>query len=491
MLQILYNLISNAFKFTERGIVEVTAALQGDAVAIQIRDSGIGIPKEHQTAIFESFHQAGVAVNREYGGAGLGLAIAKQLAERSGGALSVRSEPGRGSVFTVTLPVSKDRDHRHEMAVQSRGLPPATAAGMPELAAGMTAELAASDDETPGDYTILAVDDDPANLQVIRSIFAGEPCRILIASDGEEALRRVEETPGIDLAIVDVMMPKLSGYEVTRRIRERYALSDLPILLVTVRNDPEDLIEGFSAGANDFLTKPFHIQELKARVRTLLNLKRSVEQLVTAELDVLRAKIKPHFLFNALNTVIGVCVTDPDKAVHLLTEFSDYLRGSFDFHGKEKFVPLERELELVRSYAVIEEARFEERLRIDYRIDETVSCRIPPLTIQPLVENAIRHGVMKRLSGGTVRVEVRRDGDGVRIEVSDDGVGIPPERQAELLEPDPGRRGVGLINIHQRMRKIYGTGLSIVSEPGRGTRVTLVIPKGDDEDVHDESDSGG
>lgn len=285
-------------------------------------------------------------------------------------------------------------------------------------------------------FTILAVDDDPVNLQVIVNVLAHEPFCILLAKDGEEALRILEQESSIDLVILDVMMPRLSGYEVARRIRERYALSELPILLVTVKNEPEDMLNGYSAGANDFLTKPFYTHELRARVRTLLALKNSVDEVIRTELDFLRAQIKPHFLYNALNTIVGICPRDPKKASYLLTELSHFLRGSFDFQSKAKFVPLSTEIELVQSYTAIEKARFEERLQVDLDSDDTTDCMIPPLSIQPLVENAIRHGIMNKLNGGTVRVRVRRDEGWIHIAVEDNGVGIPNEKLSDLLN-DP------------------------------------------------------
>lgn len=480
LLQILYNLIGNAVKFTDEGAIVVAARAEGNQVAVRISDTGIGIPEEKQRVVFQSFEQGGAAIAREYGGAGLGLSITKRLVELNGGTIEVESEVGVGSAFTFTLPISPEQEeqkehneHREQAAERLRQEKSPDNLTQPVPSSGTRKE------NHP--YTILAVDDDVANLQVIRHVLAQESYHILMARNGEEALRLLDKQPRIDLVLMDVMMPGLSGYEATRLIRERYSISQLPILLATVKNEPEDMISGFDAGANDFLAKPFYAHELRARVRTLLALKKSVEEVVAAELDFLRAQIKPHFLYNALNTIVGICPRDPRKASLLLTELSHYLRGSFDFQSRQKFVRLRDEMELVQSYVAIEKARFEDRLEVVYDWDESVDGLLPPLSIQPLVENAIRHGVLKKVEGGTVVVRISRDEAGIRIAVEDDGTGIPAEKLHMDRLAEAG--GVGLTNIDQRLRRLYGTGLVIESRVGHGTSVIVTIPADREERV--------
>ncbi|WP_168735980.1 hybrid sensor histidine kinase/response regulator [Cohnella fermenti] len=465
--QILYNLLGNAIKFTEAGSIVVAAASVGNMLEVRVTDTGIGIPADKQQLIFQSFEQVGAPVSQEYGGAGLGLSIARRLVELNGGQLTVASEAGKGSTFTFTVPISKGTTgeyaadalplEREQLALHSVPLPTGAK-------------------EADCTNTILAVDDDPTNQQVMLNILAGEPYRIVTARSGEEALRLLDGPDSFDLLILDVMMPGMTGYETAREVRERLSLTELPILLVTVKNNPEDLLGGFSAGANDFLNKPFHAYELRARVRTLLEMKNAAEIAVQSELDFLRAQIKPHFLYNALSTIIGICPRDPKEASRLLKQLSFYLRGSFDFRNYEKFVSIRKELELVEAYCSIEKARFKERLRIIYAVDGAIHTLIPPMTVQPLVENAIRHGVTKRMDGGTVTVTVRRRQDAVEIIVEDDGVGITQERLPELLAEYREQSGVGLYNIHQRLKKMYGVGLRIDSAAGRGTKVSLRIP---------------
>ncbi|MBD2868695.1 hybrid sensor histidine kinase/response regulator [Paenibacillus arenilitoris] len=477
LLQIVYNLIGNAIKFTPEGEVVVSAWADGGMLHIAVADSGIGIPKDKLETIFESFEQVGTSVAKEYGGAGLGLGIARRLIELHGGGITVDSAVGEGSIFKFTIPVAESA------ARDEVGNEPGLESGAFEAARLLPGWLeAAAARETaatarPG-QTILAVDDDQVNLRVLRSVLADEPYEVVTASGGQEAILLLERLGGrVGLVILDVMMPGLSGFETCRRIREHYALAELPVLLTTVRSEPEDLTYGFEAGANDFLTKPFHPHELRARARSLLEMKRSAEESVRSEMAFLQAQIKPHFLYNALNTIISLSLDEPETSHDLLIHLSRYLRGSFDFKNKQRLVPLRKELELTEAYLEIERARFGDRLRVRYDIEEETACLLPPTTLQPLVENAVRHGVTKAEDGGTVTVTVRIEGSEAVIAVEDDGAGM--RVPAETLLAKEGEGGVGLRNIHRRLLQLYGRGLRIESGEGAGTKVSFRIPLAD------------
>lgn len=476
LVQILYNLIGNAIKFTQEGEVAVTANQEGNMLRISISDTGIGIPREKQEAIFQSFEQAGTSVTREYGGTGLGLSIAKQLVELHGGRMSVVSESGKGSTFSFTLPVSEAAGPAAPVADFDDGM---SRLNLQEVHVHDPFVAAANErTDNGGDgFTILAVDDDPVNLRVLLAALAKEAYAVRTAGSGEAALRILDnEGAAIDLVILDVMMPGMSGYETCRRMRERYSSVELPILLTTVKNEPEDLICGFEAKANDYLIKPFHARELRARVKSLLEMKRSAEEAVRTEMAFLQAQIKPHFLFNALNSIAAVALDKPQVTYDSLMELSHYLQLSFDFGNRDKLTSLSKELELVRAYLFIEQMRFGDRLRVAYDVEEQLECLLPPLTIQPLVENAVRHGVMKRWSGGTVTVAVWSTQREVIVRVTDDGEGISRAKRSKLFEAGGGPGGVGLRNIQQRLLRLYGHGLDVASEPGQGTSVTVRIP---------------
>ncbi|MCP4347213.1 MAG: response regulator [Desulfobacterales bacterium] len=265
--QILHNLVGNAVKFTESGTVTVSAREQDEMVAITVTDTGIGIPEDKIGDVFRSFEQVDSSAAREYGGTGLGLAVTKQLAELHGGTIRVESQVGKGSAFTFTLPVSEDMP---ETSAQNRDI-----AKIRDIEETEEPEIAAATEnitEPEGDFRILVVDDEPVNQQVLANYLSSGNYNVTKALNGTEALRLIETEKKFDLVLLDIMMPKMSGYEVSQKIREKYLPSELPVIMLTAKNQVSDLVEGFSCGANDYLAKPLSKNELLSRIKTHLNL---------------------------------------------------------------------------------------------------------------------------------------------------------------------------------------------------------------------------
>ncbi|WP_320170549.1 LytS/YhcK type 5TM receptor domain-containing protein [Maridesulfovibrio sp.] len=205
------------------------------------------------------------------------------------------------------------------------------------------------------------------------------------------------------------------------------------------------------------------------------------QMLAHAEIRRLQAQINPHFLFNSLNTVTSFCRTNPDRARELLQELSRYMRRNLD--SSRGYVPLHEELEQLRSYLAIEQARFGDRIRVDLNVQE--SCRewpIPPLIIQPLVENSVKHGILGKEEGGTVSIRIRCEENEMHINISDDGVGMDSSRLAQIYERqkiDSRGKGIGVRNCIRRLEQIYGPqySMEITSEPGTGTEIYFRVPK--------------
>ncbi|MDR3644915.1 MAG: histidine kinase [Clostridia bacterium] len=226
---------------------------------------------------------------------------------------------------------------------------------------------------------------------------------------------------------------------------------------------------------NSFVLAGRFTSVIREKNDALLELKISEERERKAELKFLKAQIRPHFIHNALNTIIAISRRDADRSRALLLELSNYLRSCFDFHDLEDVVPIDNELQLVRSYVVLEQARFGEKLRVEFEIDET-GMMIPPLILQPLVENAIIHGIRPKPSGGTVWITVRKADGWVRIGVRDDGVGMGAQEAESLLTVKSAGRGIGLNNINMRLNKIYGLSLQIKTGKDCGTEVYMKLP---------------
>jgi two-component system LytT family sensor kinase len=210
----------------------------------------------------------------------------------------------------------------------------------------------------------------------------------------------------------------------------------------------------------------------------LARLDESKLQLQQAEIKALRAQISPHFIYNALNTISSLIRTDPEEARELLQEFADFTRYSFRTSGM--FTSLADELRNIDRYLTIERARFGGRLEVRLKIaPEVLSVVVPFLIIQPLVENAVQHGLANKPSGGMVTVTAQDYGAEALISVEDDGIGMDPARLADLRNSHRTGAHVGLGNINARMRQLFGDEYALMVEtaPGAGMKVTLRVPK--------------
>lgn len=202
----------------------------------------------------------------------------------------------------------------------------------------------------------------------------------------------------------------------------------------------------------------------------------SHEESTKNELAFLQAQIKPHFLYNAINTVVSFCYTDSERAANLLVNFSKYLRLVFDVDHKSMMVPLEREIELIKAYVEIEKARFGKQINVEYNIEPALlSMEIPSFCIQPLVENAIKHGLCKKAGGGTVLISAKKNEGSVIINVSDTGAGMSAERLDKLRNIESTSEVVGFFNVSRRIKSWKDARLSIQSAEGKGTTVTITI----------------
>jgi signal transduction histidine kinase/ligand-binding sensor domain-containing protein len=286
--QVLHNLIGNAIKFTEAGKITLSAVQKGNRLTISVTDTGIGIDNKYFATLFDSFEQVAGDSERSYSGTGLGLSVSKQLVELHGGIISVESEPGIGSTFRFTLSVSTSLSKAstgaeqmvsrlHYLEGDDNRLP--------------TPKIKTSDKQG----RILLVDDEPVNRQVLLNHLSLQNYQLVEAACGKEALQAVENDGPFDLILLDVMMPNMSGFEVCRKLRETHLANDLPVIFLTAKNQVADMIESFSAGANDYLSKPVSKHELLTRVDNhlkFLDIHRDLEDKVTERTAQLTQKNK-------------------------------------------------------------------------------------------------------------------------------------------------------------------------------------------------------
>lgn len=335
------NLLSNAFKFTPgQGTIRLHAARDrgGDAddgytetVTVAVKDSGPGIPANELPRVFERFHQVEERRQWSQSGTGIGLSLAKELVELHGGWIEVESMEGFGTTFTVTLRSGKAHLSPGQVAEEMPGK------GRKRELVGMTwtdAERACEEPAQPlpeeEDVTTVLVVDDNAEIRAYVRRHLEPSYRVVEAADGVEGLEAARQTLP-DLILCDIMMPRMDGYALCRALKADPELGFLPVILLTARAAPEDKLEGLKEGADDYLTKPFSVEELAARVGNLIALRQRLRQhfdqvrvLQASPVDVVSAE---EAFLERVRDVVEAHLTDETFGVEMLAAEVGMSRG--------------------------------------------------------------------------------------------------------------------------------------------------------------------
>lgn len=530
--QILYNLIGNAIKFTEQGEIHVRAEHVDNSVKISVSDTGIGIAQDKLAIIFNSFEQLQGATTREQSGTGLGLAVTKQLVELHGGSIYVDSELGKGSCFTFSLPINSDEITDVTNVVKSVNQQKLNR--LQHLDSEI--EYFSTDEQTlvnDGEskiehekFHLLIVDDDPINRQVLLNHLGLKGFQLTEASSGEQALQLIEQASSgpsdkirpFDLILLDIMMPKMSGYEVCKNIRVQHALNELPIIFLTAKNQVIDLVESFSVGGNDYLNKPISKHELITRVEnhlSLLDVNRHLEYQVasrTQELE-LATQAKSEFLAKMsheirtpMNAIIGLShlalktklnkhQTDliektQDASQALLGLINDILDFSKIEAGKMTIESVVMNIEgLIKKTANICSLKAHSKgLELVVKIAPDVPKQIKsdPVRLQQILVNLVSNAV-KFTDKGHVLIELFKSTEHdnkLMFSVEDTGIGLEDDALVNLFnsfsQADSsitrkfGGTGLGL-SICKQLTELMGGEIGVESEYGKGSRFYFSI----------------
>ncbi|SAK51313.1 sensor kinase/response regulator fusion protein [Caballeronia temeraria] len=338
--KIVMNLLSNAFKFTFDGAIRISLHANADrSIEMSVRDSGIGIPEDQLTRVFERFHRVTGAAGRSVEGSGIGLAMVHELVKLHGGMIHVQSTLGEGACFTVTLPAPHEAASdvqtapHAEASVRARSYVDAAMRWMPDtdapsvvdseedtpLAVGATDEPMLAD-ARPG--RVLVVDDNADLRDYMRRMLIAAGHDVSVAADGEDALA-IARAVHPDVIVSDVMMPRLDGFALVRALREDDVLRKTPVVMLSARAGEEARVDGLEAGADDYLTKPFSARELLARVASNLRL----AQLRNATEQKLRDESRTLEILNRVGTAVAGEL-DLSRAVQVVVDAATELTGA-------------------------------------------------------------------------------------------------------------------------------------------------------------------
>jgi len=429
-------------------------------MVIQVSDTGCGIPAQDLDRIFNAFYQGNNHQNRE--GLGLGLSITKNIVEKLNGDIHVSSTIGQGTTFTFTMPLATGEHLSIEQSATIASDSVEIQLQLPLIYKG-------------NNKKILVVDDNHVNIKALADALTLKGYTVIAVDNGFDAIDYIK-TNHVDCMLIDLMMNGMSGYELCKRVRKQFDMLELPIIILTAIMKHSDLLVTLKVGANDYLQKPISMDELFILIESLLAIRQSSIDAIEVEMNYLYSQITPHFVYNTLNTIIGLSYTDMDNTREALYCLATYFRAKLNVHYRNSFVSVEEEMELVKAYLYIEKMRFGDRLSIKYDIDESIQLMIPALSIQPLVENAVFHGISKKQEGGTIEVSVQREGQFVRIKIYDNGVGMPEEKLQQLINEESTR--IGFMNPLKKFKLMKNASLRLYSEEEKGTTIVVLLPEG-------------
>jgi signal transduction histidine kinase len=496
MERVVVNLLSNALKFTEPGgSVRLALDVAEGRARITVTDTGVGIPADRLEMIFERFSQADGSVTRRYGGTGIGLAFAREIVHLHGGEITVRSEVGRGSCFTVSLPQGDSHFDPDVIDRRSRRGPTTASARRGEdreprewtrqllerddyrfldISIATERRVAIRGDDARKATKVLAVED---NVDVLRLISAQLTTdhAVFLAQDGLQGLELARrERP--DVVITDFMMPRMDGLSLIKAMKADTTLQDIPVIMLTARGRVEDRLDVRGAGADIYLTKPFSPRELKAAIKQLLERRgRQASTILKANvrnLEIVSAGLA-HQIHNPLSYIkTALFVIDEQhrkmRAAVLDTELEPSARDAILDKADERIRRMQdtaaqgverlaQVTQLVRRYAregyptestpyPIDDAvrdvtsLIASRAAQDYTLEQELGaegCQVAciPEELQEAIRNLIQNALDAIGEGGVVRIGTSRHEDRVRIEVSDDGPGIPEADLQRIFAP--------------------------------------------------------
>ena len=518
--KVVFNLISNALKHTFEGTIIVAMRAHGGHVELAVHDTGIGIPPEHLSRVFDRFHRVPNARSRTYEGTGIGLALVKELVRYHGGTIDVESDEGKGTTFVVRLPFGSshlphDRVRRSatEQPSPTRGARPYVEEALnwvrKRAVAPVPSENAAPSPVAPNAPPRILLADDNADMRdYVARLLEARGWSVEAVSDGRAALD-VVLTRRPDLVLSDVMMPGLDGFALLRELRARPETHTIPVILLSARAGTEARVDGAEAGADDYIVKPFAAHELVARVgshlalareraEALQALERAREQADAARREAESAnRVKSDFLaamshelrtpLNAIGGYVQLLelgihgpITDAQRSAlariersekHLLSLINDILNFAKLEAGRVEYTVSDVSLAeaVTAAMPIIQTQLGAKGLTCDVRIRADAVVRADREKVEQILVNLLSNAIKFTDRGGHVTVDAPTRVDGssppgvVFLRVADTGIGVPEQKQSMIFEPF-----VQVARNPSRATEGTGLGLAISRDLARG-----------------------
>ena len=509
---ILTNLLGNAVKFTpEGGRISVRARLDARGGTIEVSDTGPGIPADALPKVFERFYQVQGSQRRKHGGAGIGLALAKELSELHGGDLSVESTLGQGTKFTLFVPSGKAHfspemmerryaqrsEHPHRRAEDRQTM------AAPAVIEQSVEEIHAHASQQPEERILLdrgrvprvLVVEDEAELRAFIVGVLSTQFEIFQATDGQDALNKMEDVRP-DLVVTDVMMPGVSGLDLCRAIKSNPITHAIPVILLTAMGEARSALEGYGAGADDFVAKPFHTKVLMARIRAHLKMRslalRVADQARLASAGTLAAGLA-HEIKNPINAISnaikvintgGSSKVPTEKLLQIVldgVQRIDSVVSALDAHARPadgldlSRCDVREGLEATLRLLAHRLEGIEVHRDIQLTDQVHASGRAFNQVLMNLLDNAVRSGAKNLWVG------LKQPDGVVQVTIADDGPGVPADIVERIFDPFFTTRsegdGTGLgLHLSRKLARDCGGELRYEPRPGGGAQFVLEVP---------------
>ncbi|TAK07448.1 MAG: response regulator [Candidatus Manganitrophaceae bacterium] len=520
--KVLLNIIFNSLKFTNtRGRVDVSCERRDDHVIVRVSDTGIGIAKENIDKLFNRFSQIDASSNRRFEGTGIGLALSKELIELHKGEIWAESELGQGTVMNFTIPYLTDPIFIPEQKEGgemdwTRSLHKAAEYGTAGVVQEAQPTQSTTTKSTPaGAPKILVVEDNPDMLHFLVTQLQDD-YQVITAQNGVDGIQRAQsDLPNLILS--DVMMPIKDGYQLCREIKENSLTKQIPVVLISAKADLSMKIEGLEYGADDYLTKPFSCEELRARIKSLLNQRGLEAQLIHSEkmaalgllvagmaheinnpinfakmsLENLSKALTEHNrlmeegaaldspevkrLDDKINRAFSIIATGLDRTEAIISDLKAFVRkDEAQFRPTDLHAGLDSTLNLLGP-------ELKDRITISKEYGEIGLIEAVPGQINQVFMNLLQNAIHAIPGEGEIQIKTWKEEERVKISVKDSGTGISPEHQKRIFEPffttkEVGK-GTGLgLSVSYRILQSHNGQIAVISQPRQGTEFVITLP---------------
>lgn len=446
----LYHIVRNSLdNISNVGVIQIDGEIVGDMVFIYIDDDGVGIAPEHLPHIFDRFYKVNSNNEERFG---LGLPITKNIIENHFGTINIQSTPHYGTRVMISLPLLTsevdvyDHDETLELSIVKQDL----------------------------NFNVMVVSQDKIMINYLKKSYKNLYIFAYQRHDSEKLAENVLKN-SIDVLVLDYNHVQLVKDQTAKYIRKYTDMLNTPILMVAPQQVILDLWFQHQINVNDFIESPVDYRNFILKINNLYKSKKAIESGVEKEFRYLHSQISPHFLYNTLNTIIGLSYVDSEKAREGLLNISVYLRAKLNVFNAEIFVPIEEELEVIRSYLEIENLRYEDKVKTSIEVDDNLNFKVPPLMIQNVVENSFKHAFDLKETGNELKITIKLQ-DGMHIiNIIDNGKGMDETAIRQIYEAKT--KGFGYRNTMKRLSLIQGSSINIESKLNQGTNIEIRLPE--------------